>query len=115
MQPNLKLTVEKVTGNYQVIKFNGEFDKAGHSEVKKELDKVVNDFSVEALIFDFSGLKFINSEGIGYLMEIHTHLVTRSKKLVILGLAANVKDVFQAIGINEIISIYENMDAYLNQ
>ncbi|MFH1284174.1 MAG: STAS domain-containing protein [Candidatus Peregrinibacteria bacterium] len=114
MQPNLTITLEKAEKKYQVVKFLGEFDKAGHSEIREKLDSAVKDFGGKVLVFDFSGLKFINSEGIGYLMEIHTHLVNRDKKLVILGLGAHVKDVFKTIGMSEIIPVFKDMDGFLS-
>lgn len=117
MGPNLSVSVEepKKGQNYQVVKFMGEFDKAGHTEVREQLDNSVEDFKYKFLIFDFAGLKFINSEGIGYLMEIHTHLVQRDKQLVIIGLNSHVKDVFETIGIAEIIPIYEDLDEFLKR
>lgn len=117
MNQNLKVTFNPVESGqtYQLIKFSGEFDKAGHSEVKEKLDMCVKDFNLKALVFDFQDLKFINSEGIGYLMEIHAHLTQRDRKLVIVGANAYVKDVFQAIGIMEIVPIYENLKEFLSK
>ena len=117
MKPNLTIDVKQPPKDkdYQVIVFNGEFDKAGHSEVKEELEKAIEDFSEKNLVFDFSGLKFINSEGIGYLMEIHTHLVQRGRKLVIVGVKPNVADVFKAIGIQEVVPIHKDLTTFLNK
>lgn len=117
MGPNLKITIaEGVTdGNYQLVSFDGDFDKAGHSEVREQLDKCVEDFSLKSLVFDFTNLKFINSEGIGYLMEIHTHLVQRERQLVIVGPNDHVKDVFETIGIAQIIPIYSNLSEFLSK
>ncbi len=115
MEKNLNLIVEPKgeNDNFQIVRFNGEFDKAGQSEVKEALDDAVKSFDGSTLVFDFNALKFINSEGIGYLMEIHTHLMNRDKRLVIVGLNAHVKDVFQTIGIGEIIPVYESLDDFL--
>ncbi len=117
MHKNLTITVEPVAGNeaVKVVKFSGEFDKAGHSEVREELDSLVKQFEGKHLIFDFGGLKFINSEGIGYLMEIHTHLMNRDKALVIVDLNSHVKDVFKTIGISEIIDLYDSLEDFLNK
>jgi len=98
-----------------VVKFNGEFDKAGYEEVKDELGQLVNDFKGSTLVFDLGELKFINSEGIGYFMSVHTHLVTDGKKLVLVGPNAHVADVFNAIGIMEIMPIFNSVDEYLNK
>ena len=117
MGPNLNVTIEEPNKekNYQIVRFSGEFDKAGHTEVRGHLDDCIENFQSKSLIFDFAALKFINSEGIGYLMEIHTHLVQRDKQLVVIGLNSHVKDVFETIGIAEIIPIYSDLDDFLNR
>ncbi|PIZ76044.1 hypothetical protein COY05_02585 [Candidatus Peregrinibacteria bacterium CG_4_10_14_0_2_um_filter_38_24] len=116
MQKHLSLSVEKIgeTGDV-LVKFNGEFDKAGHDEIKEELGKVVDDFKGMTLVFDLTDLKFINSEGIGYFMEIRTHLVTDGKKLVLVAANAHVADVFNAIGIMEIMPIFNTLSDYINK
>jgi anti-anti-sigma factor len=117
MSKNLLLSIASEVGNddYKVVKFSGEFDKAGYSEIKPNLDEVVQNFSAKNLIFDFGNLKFINSEGIGYLMEVHTHLMNRDKRLVIVDLNDHVKDIFTTIGISEIISVYDDLDSFLSK
>ena len=115
MQANLKISISPLENNNQVISFDGEFDKAGHSEISEELDNAVKDFQGTNLIFDFTRLKFINSEGIGYLMEIHTHLIKKDKKLIIVGLNSHVADVFKTIGMNEIIPISDTLDDFLKK
>jgi anti-anti-sigma factor len=114
MQSNLNVSVSELKDGYQVITFDGEFDKAGHSNVSEVLDGAVKSFDGKNLIFDFSKLKFINSEGIGYLMEIHSHLVKKDKKLVIVGPNDHVDDVFKTIGITEIVPVFKNLDSFLN-
>src|SRR3989338_4002524 len=117
MGPNLKITISEglTDENYQLVKFDGDIDKAGHAEVREQLDKCITDFSLKSLVFDFTALKFINSEGIGYLMEVHTHLVQRERQLVIVGLNDHVKDVFEAIGIANIVPIYVNLSEFLSK
>jgi len=99
--------------SYQLIAFDGEFDKAGFSAIRGQLDKLFKDFGAKTLVFDFANMTFINSESIGYLMEIHTHLAKEEKKLVIVAPKANVKDVFEAIGIQQIVPIYADLNEFL--
>ena len=113
MNKTLNLEIGSVVdGRYQVVKFSGDFDKAGHSEIKDQLSACVDHFQAESLLFDFSKLKFINSEGIGVLVEIDAHLVKRGKKLIIIGPNAHVADVFQAVGLKEIMPIFDNISAF---
>lgn len=117
MEPTLKINSKEVAAgqNYQVVEFHGDFDKAGYTDVRPELDKAVQGLNLTDLIFDFSDLKFINSESIGYLMEIHAHLVKTGKALKLVGSNAHVKEVLQTIGITEIIPIYDDLNSYLNK
>lgn len=116
MNANLKINFSEAdkNQNFQVVSFDGEFDKAGFAEIKDELTNFVKSFELKSLIFDFSKLKYINSEGIGFLMEVHTHMIQRDRKLVVTNLSANVKDIFTAIGIADIIPIFDSLNDYLN-
>lgn len=100
---------------FSVVHFAGNFDKAGHSEVRDQIDEIVLNFPLKTLVFDLKNLKFINSEGIGYLMEIHTHLVQRDKQLVLVEPNAHVADVFETIGIAEIIPVHKSMSHFENK
>lgn len=114
MPKNLSIEiVEPAAGqNYQVVKFVGDFDKAGYAEVHDDLQKFLSNFNLKNLIFDFKDLKYINSEGIGFLMEVHTHLVQRDRSFIVLGLNDHVKDVFAAIGIAQLIPIFDDLNSY---
>lgn len=116
MDKNLTLKIEPpdLDKSFQVVKFVGELDKSGHGEIRDELDDFINTFKLKTLVFDFTDLKFINSEGIGYIMEINNHLKGLDQSLVIVGLLPNVADVFKAIGLSEVVEIHKSLDAFLN-
>lgn len=115
MEPTLTIDISESNqdGEYQLVTFSGEFDKAGYSQIKVDLTKCVNDLTANYLIFDFKGLKFINSEGIGHLMEIQTHLMKNGKKLVIITPPDNIKDVFKTIGLTEVVAVYKDLKTFL--
>lgn len=122
MEPTLKISIQDggKDSKYSLIKFNGEFDKAGYSDVREALDKFLDAFgakesSINILLFDFSDLKYVNSQGIGVLMEINTKLQELGKKLVIVGMNANVTDIFKTIGMTEIVSTYKNLTTFLDK
>lgn len=110
MKELLTLNVKQLDPKSQIIEFDGEFDKAGLNEIKSNLDTLVKEFLGANLIFDFSHLDFINSEGIGYLIEIHSYLINKEKRLIIVGLKNNVKDIFDTVGIEDIIDIYKSIN-----
>lgn len=114
MKTTLAFNVQESAADYKVLAFSGEFDKAGFAEIKDSITEFVKNFDLKFLIFDFGNLKYINSEGIGFLMEVHTHLIQRGRKLIICGLNDHVKDVFQTIGISEIVSIFKSLSEFVN-
>lgn len=121
MQETLNIKVENIPSSpdLALVKFKGDLDKAGFGEIKPVLDEEVKKFADEAgkmsLIFDFAELGFINSESIGYLMEIHTHLSHRGKKLIIVGANAHVADVLTAIGMTDIVPEFPTLEDFLKQ
>jgi len=115
MQPTLTIKTEAPNKdkNYQIVKFVGEFDKAGYMGTKEELDSIVDKFELKDMIFDFTDLKFINSESIGYLIEVHSNLVKKDKSLVLVKPDTHVKEVLKTIGIDEVVPMYADLDSYL--
>ena len=116
MEPTLTVEIGNSDNekSYQIIRFIGEFDKAGYMEVHQEINDIVEKFQLKTLVFDFTSLKFINSESIGYLVEVHSTLSKTDKVLVLVGADAHVKDVLKTIGISEIIPIHETFKDSLN-
>lgn len=105
MENNLKIVVAAISGDTQVVKFDGDFDKAGQSAIKGDLEALIKALEVKTLVFDFAALDFINSQGIGYLMDINNHLKEAGKELNIKSPKANVMDVFKAIGLPDVIPV----------
>ena len=107
MSEKLKVSPEKIdeAKKMQLVKFSGDFDKAGFSDVRSELNELVKSFDQKYLIFDFGGLEFINSEGIGYLLEVNNMLSKNDKVLGVVGVNRYIADIFDTIGIKDIVKI----------
>lgn len=117
MSEKLQVEIKKSEENsgLEIVEFSGDFDKVGYNSVHDVLNAAVKGFEGKALVFDFNEVEFINSEGIGYLLEVHNFLAKKDKKLVIVGVNAYVDDIFQTIGIRDIVAIYKNVDDFLKQ
>lgn len=112
-ESKLHLTVEPFNSvhNAQIIRLQGEFDKLGLASVKDELEKIIEGFSGKYLIFDLGDLSFINSEGIGYLIGVYTHLVNAGGVFCLVGAKDHVKDVFEALGLWNVIKHADSIEA----
>ncbi len=98
---------------YQVVEFHGELDKAGLSLISAQLNTLVENFPYAHLVFNFSDLNFINSEGIGLLMTLHSHLTNMGKNLILVAAKANVKDVLNVIGILNVLKTFYSIEEFL--
>lgn len=99
--------------DYRLVKFVGNLDKAGLEAVRAQIEEVSDQVKDEKyLVFDFELLEFINSESIGFLMMVHTHLEHAGKKLVIVNPVDHVKDVLDVIGLLKIIDCYPSLEEF---
>lgn len=99
--------------NALIIVLEGEIDKSTSGAFRDTVTPWMENEPVAKVIYDFSGLKFINSEGIGLIMSFHTKLLKREKKDIFVGLQKNVKDVFDLIGLTTLIPTYPDLKSAL--
>lgn len=113
-EKNLSVELFPPKDNYQIMEFAGNLDKLGLDSAREKLEDAADKLTVDFLVFDFEKLEFINSESIGFLLVIHTRLVKNNKKLVIINSKAHVKDVFEVIGMTNLISFYDSLKEFLD-
>lgn len=97
---------------FQVAELHGEMDQAGLLAVKAQLEQLVDNFPCRYLVFDCKDLAYINSDGIGFLMSLHAHLVKDGKGLVIVSTKPNVQDVLMAIGVLSVFEYHSSLEDF---
>ncbi len=109
------LVETKDTANPQtkVVHLSGDLDEMNIEILQKTVDPFLEDLGLKTLIFDFSGLRFINSKGIGYLVSVHTHLSKDARVLMIISASEAVMDVISLVGLTSIIPYFETLDEAL--
>lgn len=112
---NLKIQTLSPTQNYQIIEFHGDLDKAGLDDNRAKIEKIIENFPLQYLIFDLTNLNYINSEGIGFTMMIHSHLAKMGKTFIVVNAKPNVKDIFQVIGLFNMVQYYDSLAMALSK
>ena len=110
-----EVTIKDEGENYSIVSFFGNMDSFGLSQRRQDFMKIVDEFSKEYLVFDFSELNFLNSESIGLLTHINEKLMAENKKLVIVAAKKSVLDVLKMIGLLETLQYYRKMEDFLNK
>ncbi|MEK7171862.1 MAG: STAS domain-containing protein [Patescibacteria group bacterium] len=112
------LTLKFVTDisdlDYQVVEFTGELDAASVRDAEKKIFDMLPNFKHKFLLFDFTGLKFINSEGVGFMASVHAKLMHAGKQLILFGVKDHVADTFQAVGFEKMMPVFHSIREAIN-
>ncbi len=106
---SLKFVTDVRDTDYEVVEFHGELDKSTQEATEKQIIEFLATYTRRWLVFDLSDLKFVNSEGIGFFVALHAKLTKKNQQLLISGVAANVADIFAAIGLERIIPTFPHL------
>ncbi len=98
--------VENEVGDVKIIKVIGELDALVSPKFKEKLSKAVETGS-KKIIIDFENLIHINSLAMGILRSQLKVLEKKGGEIKIVQLNDHIKEIFEMIGLDEIIDIYE--------
>jgi anti-anti-sigma factor len=97
----MSLTVEKeVQGKTLVLKIKGVLDISTAHAIDYYLEEIDH---IETLVFDFSGLEFIDSTGIGSIMNAIYLSQEKNFKLKLQGMDELTDNVFETVGLYQIL------------
>jgi stage II sporulation protein AA (anti-sigma F factor antagonist) len=92
-----------VNNKILTIYIKGELDECTAPKIKKELDQILNEnFFCEKVIFDLSGLTFMDSTGIGLLIGRYKKLKDVNVQSFVQGASHSIEKVLEISGIYKI-------------
>lgn len=111
---NIEISLDEPNNDksYQKITLKGEIDRDTIDEFRDKMEEKIKEFSENTLLLNMENLEFINSEGIGYLSDIQNRLSTKDKNVAIIKASDRIMDIFQLVGLNQIIPCYSSMDEF---
>lgn len=100
----------------KLIHISGQLDESNVDEKVQEIYKVVETNPKNLiLIFELSGLDYMNSKSIGYLTDLYGKVSEGGGKVAIVGAKANIVDILQVVGLTQLIDVYENVETAKNK
>ncbi|HBL06583.1 MULTISPECIES: anti-sigma F factor antagonist [Clostridium] len=96
-----------------VVTLQGELDHHSAEEVRTRIDDILDKDGYKALIFNFSGVNFMDSSGIGAVIGRYKKMSLRGGKVCLTNVTPTVKRIFELSGMFKIISMYENVEEAL--
>ncbi len=105
----LKIVTDMKESNYELFEFHGELDQSTIPNAEKEIEAKMAESKRRYFVFDFADLKFVNSEGIGFLVSMHMKLMKKGHDLVLCAFRKNVADVINLIGLPKLVKIFGSL------
>ena len=99
--------------NFQQIDVVGEIDRDSMQSFHDQMEGFLGTFNGTNIVFNLEKLEFINSEGIGYLSDVHNRFEVQNKHVFIINTSSRIIDIFQLVGLNQIIPCYSGLDELL--
>lgn len=101
------------TNNYQEVELIGEIDRDSMVNFRENMEVFLSGFQGTNLVLNLEKLLFTNSEGIGYLSDIHNRFDIQNKHVFIIKASSRIMDIFLLVGLNQIIPCYQSIDELL--
>ncbi len=96
------LTYQK-RGDTATARLFGELDHSSALSVRNSIDAIIADRHVRRIIFDLSGLNFMDSSGLGVIMGTYKRLAARGGEVAVKNVPAAINRIFDISGIYSIV------------
>ncbi len=112
----VQITIEDVSGAPQgkvvkLIRVVGQLDESNVDEQAKAIYQTIEaNPQGLSLIFEFSGLEYMNSKSIGYLTDWYSKVSASGGKVVLASPRENILDILQVVGLTQLVNAYSTLD-----
>lgn len=93
-----------------LVKVEGELDHHIAEKIKGLVDDKLRSTNAVNVIFDFSGLSFMDSSGLGVIMGRYKKVRTLGGRVVVFGVNAGVLRIMEMSGLSKIIKLAPNYE-----
>ena len=91
-----------------ILRVTEEIDQHTADKIRRKLDNEIEIYSPKKVIFDFGGMMFMDSSGIGMVLGRYKLVTMLGGKFEIINVNKRLKKIFDMSGVSRIITIKEN-------
>ncbi len=99
-----------IKGKLLLAVLSGELDHHSAESVRVKLDNKIEELGEVNLLFDFSGVNFMDSSGIGVVIGRYKKISEYGGKVGIINLKPDIKRIFEMGGLFRIIKEYKSAE-----
>ena len=113
---DVQITIEDVQSTQpgktiKLVHVVGQLDESNVDEKSKVIYQMLETVPQGLnVIFDFSGLEYMNSKSIGYLTDWYSKISATGGKVVIAQARDNILDILQVVGLTQLINAYASVE-----
>lgn len=98
-----------------IVKINEEIDHHTCEKIRDKIDLAIKFRGARRLIFDFDGVNFMDSSGLGLIMGRYKAISKKGGLVGVVKLKPTVRKIFQMSGIFRILDEYENTEVAMQK
>jgi len=106
----MEINLERIQ-NTLIVKLAGEIDHHSAADVRMAVDKELHFSPIKNIVFDFDGVTFMDSSGIGMVIGRYKQARARGGKTLIIRAKPQVDKMLELSGIKKIIEINADVEA----
>ena len=100
----------EVKGEMLVIRLKTDLDHHTALTVRESADTLLARSHAKHILFDFTGVEFMDSSGIGVIMGRYRQVIFRGGRVGVMGVGANVDRIFKLSGLYKIVERYKTAE-----
>lgn len=100
---------DKIEGDIIILKIDGDVDASSSIFVDKAIGNAIEQ-GFKKILIDCSNLSYISSAGLGVFMSYIEEFEAKNIQLVIFGLSEKVYNVFQILGLDQLLKIADTKE-----
>ena len=93
----------EVRRNTLTVWLSGELDDRAAGRLRREIDGLIDEARVRRLVFDVSGLEFMDSSGIGLIIGRYKRVSKRGGSVAVTGQDRRIDKLFQMSGVYQVV------------
>lgn len=101
--------------NILIFEFSWELDETNADKTFKDMYEQIWDFSDKKIIFNMSGLKYLNSKSIWYIADVFSNIEDNDWEMYISNCDEGVKDVLELVWITTIIPTVDTEEEAISE
>jgi len=106
----MEINLERIQ-NTLIVKLAGELDHHSAADIRQAVDKELYFTPIKNIVFDFDGVTFMDSSGIGMVIGRYKQVRARGGKTLIIRAKPQVDRILELSGIKKIIEINGDVEA----